>query len=64
MTQKTFSLSLTLEQAETALTIIESDITHAEFDAPDYNNVDDLLYALRRAELAERLRNAINKKGA
>lgn len=61
---KTFSLTLTLEQAQTALAVIQSEIEMHECGVPDYNDVDEMLHALRRAELAERLRNAIRRADA
>lgn len=52
-------VSLTLDQAKTALQCVESDIELSGFGECNYNDVETLVFYLQRAELAQRLRKAI-----
>lgn len=52
-------VSLTLEQAKIALQCVESDIELSAHSECDYNDVETLVFYLQRAELAQRLRKAI-----
>ena len=52
-------VSLTIEQAKMALQCIESDIEISAHGECDYNDVETLVFYLQRAELAQRLREAI-----
>jgi hypothetical protein len=55
------TVTLTLEQALTALHVAESDIEYSNHgDYPNYESVEELTHYLRRAELVQRLKNAIN----
>ena len=55
------TVSLTMEQAEIVLQIIDNDIEMSKFGVPDYKDTQEMIYNLNRATLAERLRNAISK---
>lgn len=55
-------ITLTLEQAKTALDIICSDIEMSEFGIPDYKDSYALQYYLDRAILFECLASGINSE--
>ena len=58
-------ICLTVKQAELALEIIENDIFLSDASGCDFNSVDELTFYLNRAELRQRLINAIaNIEGA
>jgi hypothetical protein len=60
MTDMTKTVTLTLEQAETALRCVEYDIEMSKHgEMPDYDDIEALTFYLRRAELAQRLNTAI-----
>lgn len=52
-------VSLTLDQAKIALECIDQDIEMSGYGECDYNDVETLVFYLQRAELAQRLRKAI-----
>lgn len=54
------SVTLTLEQALTALECATNDVTVSEFSAPEFLDVGTMRFYLARAELVQRLKNAIN----
>ena len=54
-------ISLTVEQAKTALEIIENDIFMSEQGCCDYNSIPQLAFYLSRAELRQRLKAAIDR---
>ena len=57
-------ICLTIEQAKTALHVAESDIEYSNHgDLPDYESVEDMAHYLRRAELVQRLKNALKAHG-
>ena len=57
-------ICLTLEQAKTALCVAQSDIEYSNHgDIPDYESVEDMAHYLRRAELVQRLKNALRAHG-
>lgn len=56
-------ISLTLEQAKTALEIVENDIFTSEQGCCDYNSIPQLAFYLNRAELRQRLITAIANLG-
>lgn len=56
-------ITLTLEQAKTALDCVESDIQYSEFSEVDYRDAEALAFYMRRAELLERLKRAIRIAG-
>ena len=57
-------ICLTLEQAKTALRVAQSDIEYSNHgDIPDYESVEDMAHYLRRAELVQRLKNALRAHG-
>lgn len=52
-------ISLTLEQAKTALECVQNDIFLSEQNACNFDSVSELAFYLSRAELKQRLTNAI-----
>ena len=57
----TKTVTLTLEQAGTALQCVEYDIEMSKnSEMPDYNDIEALTFYLRRLELRQRLTSAIN----
>jgi hypothetical protein len=55
------TITLTLEQAATALECVCNDIEYSKHgEIPDYDDIEALTFYLRRAELAQRLNTAIN----
>lgn len=52
-------ISLTLEQAATALSIVESDISLSRFSDIDFESVSEMQSNLLRAELFQALQSAI-----
>ena len=52
-------INLTLDQAKTAIEIVESDIAASAFGEIDFANVKEMEFYLRRAELLQRLQAAI-----
>ena len=56
----TKTVTLTLEQAATALECVCNDIEYSKnSEMPDYDDIEALTFYLRRAELAQRLNTAI-----
>jgi len=53
------NISITIEEAKTALDCVLGDIQCSEFSTLDFNDVEDMRFYLRRAELKHRLENAI-----
>ena len=53
-------VQLTLEQAKTAIEIVESDIAASAFGEIDFANVKEMEFYLRRAQLLQRLQAAIS----
>ena len=57
-------ISLTIEQARVALECAENDITTSEFGGmPDFKDVSQMMFYLQRAELVQRLKNALRAHG-
>lgn len=56
------SVTITKEQAGVVVELIKNDIEMSEFNIPRYENVEDMLFYLRRAELLERLQAALNSQ--
>ena len=57
-------ICLTLEQAKVALECAENDITTSEFGGmPDFKDVSQMMFYLQRAELVQRLKNALRAHG-
>lgn len=57
-------ICLTIEQARVALECAENDITTSEFgEMPDFKDVSQLMFYLHRAELVQRLKNALKAHG-
>lgn len=54
------TITITLEQAQTALDCIDRDMDYSRQDQPNYRSVIEMLHNLRRAELVQRLNTAIN----
>lgn len=55
---------LTLDQANVALACALNDITASEFgEMPDYGDVSQMTFYLRRAELVQRLDTALRAHG-
>ena len=54
------TITITLEQAETALDCIDRDMDYSTHDQPDYHDLSEMLHNLRRIELRQRLTTAIN----
>jgi hypothetical protein len=55
----TKTVTITLEQAETAIECIDGDIMMSERDQHDYTSIEEMTFHLRRAELRQRLMTAI-----
>jgi hypothetical protein len=53
------TISITIEQAKIALECIEESISMSEFSAQEYECIKTLRFYLNRAEIKERLENAI-----
>jgi hypothetical protein len=53
------TITITLEQAQTALDCIDRDIDYSTHSQPDYQDIGEMLHNLRRVELRERLHAAI-----
>jgi hypothetical protein len=53
------TITITLEQAQTALDCIDRDMDYSTHDQPNYRSVIEMLHNLHRAELAESLKIAI-----
>jgi hypothetical protein len=53
------TISITIEQAKTALECIEESISMSEFSALEYDCIKTLRFYLNRAETKERLQAAI-----
>lgn len=61
---KQATVTLTIEQAEIALACAESDIEYSKYgELPDYTDVSQLMFYLQRAELVQRLKNALKAHG-
>jgi hypothetical protein len=56
----TITITITLEQAQTALDCIDRDMDYSTHDQPDYHDLNEMLHNLRRLELRQRLTSAIN----
>ena len=57
-------ICLTLDQANVALACALNDITTSEFgEMPDYGDVSQMMFYLQRAELVQRLKNALKAHG-
>ena len=54
------SITLTFEQALIALECATNDVTASEFSEPEFLDVATMRFYLARAELIQRLKNAIN----
>ena len=54
------SITLTFDQALIALECAANDVTASEFSEPEFLNVATMRFYLARAELIQRLKNAIN----
>ena len=53
------TISITIEQAKTALECIEENISMSEFSMQEYECIKTLRFYLNRAETKERLESAI-----
>jgi len=53
-------VTLTVEQAKTAIEIVESDIVASSFGEIEFANVKEMEFYLRRAQLLQRLKAAIS----
>ena len=57
-------ICLTIVQAKVALECAANDITASEFGGmPDYGDVSQMMFYLQRAELVQRLKNALKAHG-
>ena len=57
-------ICLTIVQAKVALECAANDITASEFGGmPDYADVSQMMFYLQRAELVQRLKNALKAHG-
>ena len=54
------TITITLEQAQTALDCIDRDMDYSTHALPDYHDLSEMLHNLRRLELRQRLNTAIN----
>jgi hypothetical protein len=61
MTQMTnITITITLEQAQTALDCIDHDMDYSTHSEPNYQDLGEMMHNLRRLELRQRLTSAIN----
>ena len=57
-------ICLTLDQANVALACALNDITASEFgEMPNYGDVSQMMFYMQRAELVQRLKNALKAHG-
>lgn len=57
-------ICLTLDQAKVALECAQNDITITELgDMPDFKDVSQMMFYMQRAELVQRLKNALKAHG-
>lgn len=57
-------ICLTLDQANVALACAQNDITASEFgEMPNYGDVSQMTFYMQRAELVQRLKNALRACG-
>jgi len=57
-------ICLSIVQAKVALECAENDITTTKFgEVPDYGDVGQMQFYLQRAELVQRLKNALRAHG-
>jgi len=54
------TITITLEQAQTALDCIDRDMDYSTHEQPDYHDIGEMMHNLRRLELRQRLTSAIN----
>ena len=54
------TITITLQQAQTALDCIDRDMDYSTHEQPDYHDLSEMLHNLRRVELRQRLTSAIN----
>jgi hypothetical protein len=54
------NITITLEQAQTALDCIDRDMDYSTHEQPDYHDIGEMMHNLRRLELRQRLTSAIN----
>jgi hypothetical protein len=54
------TITITLQQAQTALDCIDRDMDYSTHERPDYHDLSEMLHNLRRVELRQRLTSAIN----
>jgi hypothetical protein len=59
MSEKNITITITLDQAYTAIDCIDRDMDYSTHSLPDYYDLSEMLHNLRRVELRERLHNAI-----
>ena len=57
------TVCITLEQAQTALECIENDMELSRHGQVDFDDIEALMFYLRRAELMKRLKNALKAHG-
>jgi hypothetical protein len=55
------TVCITLEQAQTALECIENDMELSKHGEVDFDDIEALMFYLRRAEVAERLRKFVSE---
>lgn len=55
------TVCITLEQAQTALECIENDMELSKHGEVDFGDIEGLMFYLRRAEVAERLRKFVSE---
>lgn len=56
------SVTITNEQAALIIELIKNDIAMSEFNIPEFESIDAMLFNLHRAELLERLQAALNNQ--
>ena len=57
-------IMLTLDQVKVALECVENDIEYSKHgDVPDYGDVAQMTFYMQRAELVQRLKNALKARG-
>ena len=54
------TITITLDQAYTAIDCIDRDIDYSTHNHTDYQDIGEMMYNLRRVELRQRLTTAIN----
>lgn len=64
MSDKTITITMSIEYAQTAIDSLENDIELTDSGYPNFRDVSEMTYYLRRAELLEMLWSAVREANA